>query len=393
MSLRDLGQWCSETFANDNQLEFAAIPPASRRSPPPAPEGSKIPIRTAEKVPPELTSRPVEVSGLLLQITVISSIAVVVSSIVSALLSRYGWEILELLASLDRLVEIGLFFCGISLFRAGLLWMAALALVFVTYWKAWATVASSSPVEHSIERRPRRPTDAATGLPDDVPQGSTLIEKVSEVLALPDASEADPDGFQVVHTQTEPCYLYVEKRSVMVSDAEAEQKAMSQWRITVHIRNHSAKEVYDVMVGRKENEWNSQCTGSEVIAVDELLEKRSLELVRCTYAGVPLTISAREVLQLRACQRAKQRSILAFTSDGTNAFNVPVKEGHTRAHQHLGGWLIQPLSDNTDGTLLKIISCVDPGGYVPVSVLNWMGWRGAVELCMSLSNFLENNRT
>lgn len=43
-------------------------------------------------------------------------------------------------------------------------------------------------------------------------------------------------------------------------------------------------------------------------------------------------------------------------------FNISVKEGHTRAHQHLGGWVIEPLAREADGTSLKVVSCVDPGG-------------------------------
>ncbi|KAF4663530.1 hypothetical protein FOL47_005705 [Perkinsus chesapeaki] len=366
MSVSDLGfaSWCSATFASDDdQLEFGSA--NSRETT--APVAPQKPLKTVVKHGQEKTDEHAGPSrkapNLLLQTTIISFIVVLASSLTSALLGRYWDAMFEAEFGLNSFIEVEVFVSGAPVLRIGVVWAFPLALALAFYWKAKpgaATTAKPATVQQS-------PAVGETGKVDyELPEGASLIKRIREVLALPDAREpgADPDGFSTVHTQTEPYYCYVEKRSVMVGDGnEVDAQWMSQWRITVHIKNHSASEVYNVMGGRNESEWNSQCTGSELItAAEQRLEDRGLELVRCTYAGVPLTISAREVLQFRTRRREGDRSLLAFTSTGTEVFDIPVKDGYTRAHQHLGGWLIEPLPGDSTGTILKVISCVDPGG-------------------------------
>lgn len=257
-----LGRWCAETFVNDEQLEFDQAASSISR-------GTR---RAVETVAEETSPKPLDQSAALyspLIVTAgISLTVVAVSSVASGMLaSRYSWEVLEMLAIVDQLVEIRIFACGYPLFRLGLFCTVSTLLILIF---------RRMGMRASTHQRIEKPMDERETVPPliervnehlDAPKGSALVERVLEVLALPEGTEANPNGFEFVHIQNQPHYVYVEKRSLTVGSAKAGEKALSQWRITVHFRGQRWNRVREVMSMRSEEEWNSQCTGSEVLPV------------------------------------------------------------------------------------------------------------------------------
>ncbi|EER18138.1 hypothetical protein Pmar_PMAR009166 [Perkinsus marinus ATCC 50983] len=257
-----LGRWCAETFVNDEQLEFDQAASSVSR-------GTRRAVKTeVEKTSPKPLDQPAVLYSPLIVTAGISLIVVAVSSVAySMLASRYSLEVLEMLAIVDQLVEIRVFTCGYPLFRLGLFCTVSTLLLLIFRRMGIRVFTNERTEEPIYERKTVPPLIERVYEHLDAPKGSALVERVLEVLALPEGTEANPNGFEFVHIQNQPHYVLVEKRSLTVGSAKAGEKALSQWRITVHFRGQRWNRVREVMSMRSEEEWNSQCTGWEVLPV------------------------------------------------------------------------------------------------------------------------------